>query len=408
MFSQVHYAGDLAASDFTDMSSLGITIAGQRFEHLAYHFVLTYSDWEAVTLCTSESFEALSDGLQNAFWELGGVPRRHRSDSLSAAVNNLSAKREFRARYEDLLKHCEVRGERINVRQPHENGDSESSHGHFKTAVDQALQLRGSRDFASRDDYQTFLRQLLDRRNAARRERHGEELALLRPLPAERLESRLCLPVTVDRGSLIHIHRNVYSVQQQASPARRRNLEYWGTLLKHWPERLGAPPAPSDSAELVIPLDTDGSVSVRLWQYRRERKAVAYVRFDGRLARRAYGRLHEIAKEIDDQIEGDLIWDWPVRSSLAVCEEEVDFADRNDWEIQHVWFIEELSDIVEAVTPELSQVKGTQDAEEDQEDEDAATAERHRLRHQFWTELLRYVSGSKVGAVKSAESERPA
>lgn len=69
------------------------------------------------------------------------------------------------------------------MRQPYENGDGESSHGHFKTAVAQALQLRGSRDFASRDDDQTFLRQVLDKRNTARRERHAEEVALLRPLP---------------------------------------------------------------------------------------------------------------------------------------------------------------------------------------------------------------------------------
>ncbi|MHB8865545.1 MAG: hypothetical protein ACYC6N_24475 [Pirellulaceae bacterium] len=66
MFSQVHHAGDLAASDFTELSSLGITITGQRFEQLAYHFVLTYSNWETITLCASESFEALSEGLQSA------------------------------------------------------------------------------------------------------------------------------------------------------------------------------------------------------------------------------------------------------------------------------------------------------------------------------------------------------
>ena len=110
MFSQVHHAGDLAASDFTSMNSLGVTILGKRFEHLVYHFVLTYSNWEAVTICASESFEALSDGLQNALWELGGVPRRHRSDSLSAAVNNLSAKREFQARYRGLLDHYGLSG----------------------------------------------------------------------------------------------------------------------------------------------------------------------------------------------------------------------------------------------------------------------------------------------------------
>src|SRR5438132_12631139 len=161
MFSQVHHAGDLAASDFTTMNSLGVTILGKPFEHLVYHFVLTYSNWESVTICASESFEALADGLQNALWELGGAPRRHRSDSLTAAVNNLSATREFQTRYRDLLAHYGVSGQRINVRQAHENGDAESSHGHFKTAVDQALLLRGSRDFASRDEYVTFLQDVV-------------------------------------------------------------------------------------------------------------------------------------------------------------------------------------------------------------------------------------------------------
>lgn len=215
MFSQVHHAGDLAASDFTSMNALAVTILGQRFEHLVYHFVLTYSNWEAVTICASESFEALSDGLQNALWELGGVPRRHRSDSLSAAVNNLSIKREFQTRYRGLLEHYGLAGERINVRQPHENGDSESSHGHFKTAVDQALHLRGSRDFNSRDDYRCFLHEVVATRNAARQQRHAEELAVLEPLPAQRLDSCLRLPVRVDTGSLIHLHRNTYSVHSR-------------------------------------------------------------------------------------------------------------------------------------------------------------------------------------------------
>ncbi|MGH9569459.1 MAG: IS21 family transposase, partial [Candidatus Angelobacter sp.] len=215
MFSQVHYAGDLAASDFTSMNSLEVTILGKRFEHLAYHFVLTYSNWESVTVCASESFEALSDGLQNALWELGGTPRRHRSDSLSAAVNNLSVKREFQSRYRGLLEHYGLAGERINVRQPHENGDSESSHGHFKTAVDQAMHLRGSRDFGSREEYLGFLQEVVALRNASRRQRHAEESAALGPLPARRLDSCLRLPVRVDKGSLIHIHCNTYSVHSR-------------------------------------------------------------------------------------------------------------------------------------------------------------------------------------------------
>ena len=81
-FAQVPHPGRLCQSDFSHMSKLGVTIAGRTFAHLIYHFVLTYSNWEAFTLCYSKSFESLSEGLQNALWELGGVPQRHRTDCL--------------------------------------------------------------------------------------------------------------------------------------------------------------------------------------------------------------------------------------------------------------------------------------------------------------------------------------
>ena len=94
-FGQKHVPGRLCASDFTHMTELGITLAGQTFEHLVYHFVLTYSNWETGTICYSESLESLSEGWQNAVWELGAVASEHRTDSLSSAVNNMSNLEEF-------------------------------------------------------------------------------------------------------------------------------------------------------------------------------------------------------------------------------------------------------------------------------------------------------------------------
>src|SRR6202044_1535095 len=85
-FAQVHHPGRLAASDFTHCTDLGVTINGSPFVHMIYHFVLTYSNWETGTICFSESLESLSEGLQNALWELNGVPRVHRTDRLTAAV----------------------------------------------------------------------------------------------------------------------------------------------------------------------------------------------------------------------------------------------------------------------------------------------------------------------------------
>ena len=87
------------------MNELNVTIQGQRFDHLVYHFVLTYSNWEAATICFSESFESLSEGLQNALWQLGAVPERHRTDRMSLAVNNASDQKEFTQRYQGLMAH---------------------------------------------------------------------------------------------------------------------------------------------------------------------------------------------------------------------------------------------------------------------------------------------------------------
>lgn len=215
MFPQVHEPGRQCQSDFTWMNGLGVTIAGQPFEHMVYHLVLTYSNWEAVTVCFSESFESLSSGLQNALWQLGGVPAEHRSDRMSAAVKNLKQRGEFTERYQGLLDHYGLTATRSQPREPHENGDVEQSHYQLKTAVDQELILRGSRDFASRESYEDFLAALVNRRNAARRERLGEELGRLRRLPERRLNDERRWRTKVSSHSTIRVHGNTYSVDSR-------------------------------------------------------------------------------------------------------------------------------------------------------------------------------------------------
>src|SRR5262245_37075304 len=153
-FPQHHEPGELAASDFCHLTGLGISIAGRPFPHLLYHFVLTYSNWETGSLCFSESFESLSAGLQQALFELGGVPKRHSTDSLSAAVHALDGVEGFVRRYEALLSYYRIVGEAIQPGRAHENGDVEQRHHRFKVALDQALMLRGSRDFESRAAYE--------------------------------------------------------------------------------------------------------------------------------------------------------------------------------------------------------------------------------------------------------------
>jgi len=211
-FAQQHPPGRLGASDFTHMEKLEVTIQGQSFPHLIYHFVLTYSNWEAGTVCFSESFESLSEGLQNALWELGKAPHRHRTDRLSTAVNNTANPAEFTDRYQGLMRYYGLEGERTQAGHGNENGDVEQRHHRFKRAMEQELLLRGSRDFGSLGEYQQFLQAMFARLNAGRRQRLGEEMAVMRELPEGRLESWKRERVKVDSGSLIYVDRNVYSV----------------------------------------------------------------------------------------------------------------------------------------------------------------------------------------------------
>lgn len=214
-FPQVHEPGRLCESDFTHMTSLGVTLAGRQFEHLVYHFVLPYSNWETGTICFSESFESLSDGLQNALWQLGGVPVEHQTDRLTAAVHKTDHPEEFTQRYEALLRHYDLQGRRIQAGRANENGDVEQSHHRFKRAVDQSLMLRGNRDFEDRAAYGAFLTQVFTRRNQNRKARFAEELAVLRGLPPQRLDAGKRMLVRVGPSSTIRVQHNVYSVHSR-------------------------------------------------------------------------------------------------------------------------------------------------------------------------------------------------
>ncbi len=246
-FTQVHHAADVLAFDFVVLNSLKITIGGKRFDHMMFHGVFTYSNWEHVHLCHSESFEALSAGLQDTLHLAGGVPRRIRSDSLSAAVKNLSSDKEFAKAYRELLEHYGVRGHRINVRKPHENGDVESLHGHFKDILDQGLRLRGSRDFASAEEYMAFVRPLVSRRNASRDKRFREEIAAFGPLPPQRRNTCTSIPVTVKSDSVIRVKRNAYSVSSKYIGLKleirihQDHLELWyrGECVEQLPRQFG-------------------------------------------------------------------------------------------------------------------------------------------------------------------------
>jgi hypothetical protein len=142
------------------MAGLGIMVAGAELDHRLYHFRLAFSGFEhAEVVLGGESFVALATGLQNALWALGGTPKEHRSDSLSAAFRNLAAdaREDLTQRYAALMEHYRMTPSRNNAGVAHENGSIESAHGHLKAALEGTLLLRGSRDFHDLDAYRRFV-----------------------------------------------------------------------------------------------------------------------------------------------------------------------------------------------------------------------------------------------------------
>jgi hypothetical protein len=214
-FPQIYKPGEWCESDFTRMKPLGVTINGVPFDHMLYHFVLCYSNWETGTICFSESYESLSTGLQNALWKLGGVAKYHRTDNLTSAVNPVGNPEVFTDKYQGLAKHYGFESHKIQPGCPNENGDIEKRHDRLKKAVDQALMLRGSRDFASREQYEQFLAKLFDQLNSGRRELLKEELNVLRQLPRRRHDDHTEVKCKVSRFSTIRVLKNSYSLHSR-------------------------------------------------------------------------------------------------------------------------------------------------------------------------------------------------
>ena len=142
------------------------------------------------------------------------MPQQHRTDHLSAAVRILddTGRKDWTDRYHALMRPYGLQPTTNNAGIAHENGDVEQAHHRFKQAVDQALRVRGSRDFADRAAYLQWLHDLVRRRNQTRHARFAEEQPLLRLLPATPLHPCRELRLTVSRFSTLRILHTTYSV----------------------------------------------------------------------------------------------------------------------------------------------------------------------------------------------------
>lgn len=225
IFRQTHAPGQLGLSDFTDMSGAGVTIAGEPLAHRLYHFRLVYSGFEhAHVVLGGESFVALAEGLQTALWTLGGAPREHRSDSLSAAFRNLDkeAREDLTRRYEDLCGHYAMTPSRNNAGIAHENGAIEGPHGHLKRAIEDALLMRGARAFDDLPAYRRFVDEIVGRINARNAKRIDIERAELGVLPDRRTADYEEVSVRVTSSGGFLLRKVFYTVPSRLIGHRLR------------------------------------------------------------------------------------------------------------------------------------------------------------------------------------------
>ncbi|MCP4702033.1 MAG: IS21 family transposase [Gammaproteobacteria bacterium] len=215
MFNQTHEPGVLGLSDFTTLKNISITVQGQPFSHILYHFRLACSGWCHVKVIHGgESFPALAEGLQNALQRLGGVPREHRSDSLAAAYKNLSqaGQDDLTERYNAFCQHYGMTATRNNPGKSHENGSIESPHGHLKNRIKQALLLRGSTEFKSVGAYQRCLDGIVAGINRGCQAKLDSERPHLQILPLNKAVDYNELTARVTSQSTVNVALTVYSV----------------------------------------------------------------------------------------------------------------------------------------------------------------------------------------------------
>ena len=214
-FSQEARPGAVLAVDWTDMRDLGVSICGVKLDHLMFHAVLPYSNWQWALRCRSESLLSVRSGLKATIGRLGRVPKELLIDNSSTATHRLSTdgkRRGFNGEFLSICEHFGISPRTTNVSCRHENGTCESMHGHFKSRLEQHLLLRGSRDFESESAYDLFVLGVLEKANGLRTVRLAEELAAMREHLAPELPDYTETMVRVNNNSTIRVCKRVYSV----------------------------------------------------------------------------------------------------------------------------------------------------------------------------------------------------
>ena len=172
----------------------------------------------------NDGFEGLGDTTfvdrvaslyRRDYWETTGIyPQLWvESRSLSPTLAGTETKgRTLTQRYAALLEHYGLQATRTNPRSSHENGVAEQAHYRLKTALAQALIIRGSRDFPSVAGYSAFVQGVVDKSNRRVQGKLDVERPYLRSLPQAAVPEYTTWRTKVKKWSTIRVTNKTYSV----------------------------------------------------------------------------------------------------------------------------------------------------------------------------------------------------
>ena len=181
-------------------------------------------------------------------------------------------------RYEELCAHYGMTPSRNNAGIAHENGAIEGPHGHLKRAIEDALLMRGSRDFDDLAAYRRFVDEIVGRRNARNAKRIDIERAELQELPDRRTSDYEELSVRVTSSGGFTLRKVFYTVPSRLIGHRLRVRLYddrldvfiGGTHLMTLPRgraipvRQARPGRQLSACHPLAPPQADGAAQPRL------------------------------------------------------------------------------------------------------------------------------------------------